>query len=183
MGPFPLHLTTLPSRPDRFGSQWGSCRLNSKTGSSLIPSAPSSSQRKNASSPNGMMRSLPPCLKQPPGAAETLALLVEHLPTRFPEMYKRSGDRIDNLTTGQRWRFITPPLHPLDLAGRLVQEDLCLMQRQAHTQVYHLVGASLCFRRAGAWQTKSASPSIRFMRRFPAMQNSSPPPWTSFLIG
>ena len=78
-----------------------------------------------------------------PGAAEALALLVEHLPSRFPELYRRSGNRLDNLATGQRWELHTTPLHPLDLAGRLVQEDLCLMQRQA--QVYHLVGASLCF--------------------------------------
>ena len=86
-----------------------------------------------------------------PGSAEVLALLVEHLPTRFPEMYKRSGrsgrsgDRIENLATGQQWEIHTTSLHPLDLAGRLVQEDMCLMQWQAHTQVYHLVGASLCF--------------------------------------
>ena len=78
-----------------------------------------------------------------PGAAEALALLVEHLPSRFPELYRRSGNRLDNLATGQRWELHDTPLHPLDLAGRLVQEDLCLMQRQA--QVYHLVGASLCF--------------------------------------
>lgn len=80
-----------------------------------------------------------------PGSAEALALLVEHLPIRFPELYKRSGNQLDNLATGQRWEIHDTPLHPLDLAGRLVQEDLCLMQRQAHTQVYHLVGASLCF--------------------------------------
>ena len=80
-----------------------------------------------------------------PGAAETLALLVEHLPSRFPELYKRSRERFDNLATGQQWQIHNTPLHPLDLAGRLIQEDLCLMQRQAHTQVYHLVGASLCF--------------------------------------
>ena len=79
------------------------------------------------------------------GSAETLDLLVEHLPSRFSALYKRSGDLLDNLATGQRWEMHTTPLHPLDLAGRLIQEDLCLMQRQAHTQVYHLVGASLCF--------------------------------------
>ena len=80
-----------------------------------------------------------------PGSAEALALLVEHLPSRFPELYRRNGDRLDNLATGQRWVIHDTPLHPLDLAGRLVQEDLCLMQWQAHTQVYHLVGASVCF--------------------------------------
>ncbi len=80
-----------------------------------------------------------------PGAAETLALLVEHLPSRFPELYRRSGEQLDTLATGQQWEVHNTPLHPLDLAGRLIQEDLCLMQWQAHTQVYHLVGASLCF--------------------------------------
>ena len=80
-----------------------------------------------------------------PGAAETLALLVEYLPSRFPELYRRSGDQLDNLATGQQWEIDNTPLHPLDLAGRLIQEDLCLMQWRAHTQVYHLVGASLCF--------------------------------------
>ena len=79
------------------------------------------------------------------GSAETLALLVEHLPARFPRLYRRSGAKLENLVTGQRWDVRDSALHPLDLAGRLVQEDLCLMQRQPDTEVYHLVGASLCF--------------------------------------
>ena len=78
-------------------------------------------------------------------AAEVLALLVAHLPTRFPQLYKSSGGRIENLATGQQWGVPTTAVHPLDLAGRLVQEDLCLMQWRADTRVYHLVGASLCF--------------------------------------
>ena len=80
-----------------------------------------------------------------PGSQETLALLIEHLPNRFPDIYKRSGDHIENMATGQRWNIRTTALHPLDLAGRLTQEDLCLMQWRADTAVYHLVGASLCF--------------------------------------
>ena len=79
------------------------------------------------------------------GSAETLALLVEHLPTRFPQLYRRSGAEMENLVTGQRWDVTNDDLHPLDLAGRLVQEDLCLMQRRPDTGKYHLVGASLCF--------------------------------------
>ena len=39
-------------------------------------------------------------------------------------------------------------LHPLDAAGRLVQEDLCLLRRTASGAV--LVGGSLCF--ASAWR-------------------------------
>lgn len=79
------------------------------------------------------------------GSAETLALLAEHLPARFPQLYRRSGATLENLVTGQRWDVRNNDLHPLDLAGRLVQEDLCLMQRQPDTGKYHLVGASLCF--------------------------------------
>ena len=79
------------------------------------------------------------------GSAETLALLTDHLPARFPQLYQRSGAKLENLVTGQQWDVTNNPLHPLDLAGRLVQEDLCLMQRQPDTGAYHLVGASLCF--------------------------------------
>jgi len=36
-----------------------------------------------------------------------------------------------------------PPRHPLDTAGRLVQEDLCLLQRGS--SAWQLVAATLCF--------------------------------------
>lgn len=79
------------------------------------------------------------------GSAETLALLVEHLPKRFPRLYRRRAATLHSLVTGQRWDIHNDARHPLDRAGRLVQEDLCLMQRCADTRVYHLVAASLCF--------------------------------------
>jgi hypothetical protein len=79
------------------------------------------------------------------GSAEVLALLADHLPRRFPTLYSRAGERLENLVTGQRWNLAGCTLHPLDLAGRLVQEDLCLMQQQEGTELYHLVGASVCF--------------------------------------
>jgi hypothetical protein len=79
------------------------------------------------------------------GSAEVLALLVDHLPHRFPTLYRRVHEQLENLVTGQCWNLVENTLHPLDLAGRLVQEDLCLMQRQEGTEIYHLVGASVCF--------------------------------------
>jgi len=79
------------------------------------------------------------------GSAEVLALLVDHLPRHFPTLYRRTGERLENLVTGQCWSLTESALHPLDLAGRLVQEDLCLMQRQEGTETYCLVGASVCF--------------------------------------
>jgi hypothetical protein len=79
------------------------------------------------------------------GSAEVLELLTAHLPARFPALYRRAGKRFDNLITGQSWRLTDLALHPLDLAGRLVQEDLCLMQRDQCSGIYRLVGASVCF--------------------------------------
>ena len=79
------------------------------------------------------------------GSQETLDLLVEHLPTYFPHVYQRDAESITNHATGERWPLTDPSRHPLDLAGRLVQEDLCLMQRDPDHGIYRLVAASLCF--------------------------------------
>ncbi len=82
------------------------------------------------------------------GARETLALLVDHVTAHFPQFYQRDGSLLHNRITGERWDWEdsnVDALHPLDLAGRLVQEDLCLMRRDESTARYHLVAASLCF--------------------------------------
>ena len=79
------------------------------------------------------------------GATEVLALLAEYLPTRFPSLYRREEHVFHVLATQQTWDLNQTTLHPLDLAGRLVQEDLCLMQQDADSGLYRLVGASVCF--------------------------------------
>jgi len=79
------------------------------------------------------------------GSTEVLEVLADHLPARFPTLYRREGDTLCNLLTQQRWNLSQQVLHPLDLAGRLVQEDLCLMQHDPASNMYRLVGASLCF--------------------------------------
>lgn len=79
------------------------------------------------------------------GSQETLRLLLDHLTTYFPAIYQRDADTLTNQATSERWALTTGALHPLDLAGRLVQEDLCLMQRDASSGIYRLVAASLCF--------------------------------------
>ncbi len=80
-----------------------------------------------------------------PGSREVLALLADHLPTRFPELYERDDDDLIYLPTDQRWSLDDNTLHPLDLAARLVQEDLCLMRRDPDDDVYRLIAASVCF--------------------------------------
>ncbi|HEX6841494.1 MAG TPA: DUF3445 domain-containing protein, partial [Stellaceae bacterium] len=76
-------------------------------------------------------------------ASELLALLAAHLPQHHAQIYRRDGDVLANLATGERWDVARPVLHPLDLAGRLVQEDLCLLLKGSG-DVYRLVAASLC---------------------------------------
>jgi hypothetical protein len=75
-------------------------------------------------------------------SAELLHLLAEHLPRHYPASYQLADDRLLDRTTGETWDLAAPTLHPLDLAGRLVAEDLCLVQ--ASDDSYRLVAASLC---------------------------------------
>jgi hypothetical protein len=77
------------------------------------------------------------------GSHELLALLLDHLVARFPERYRRADGRIDNLVTDETFALADWADAPLALAGRLVQEDLCLMQRGP--EGYRLVAAALCF--------------------------------------
>jgi hypothetical protein len=77
------------------------------------------------------------------GQEELLELLLDHLPRRFPEHYRRHEGRIENRATGERFEIEAWAGRPLELAGRLVQEDLCLMQRGEAG--YRLVAAVLCF--------------------------------------
>lgn len=76
------------------------------------------------------------------GAEETLELLVGYLPERFPDIYGRCPQGVVD-----KQRDIVVPLDsgdPLEVAGRLVQEDLCVMRRDS-AGAWVLVAASLCF--------------------------------------
>lgn len=79
------------------------------------------------------------------GSAELLVMLADYLPLRFPTLYRRVGDRLEHRLAGRSWHVTDHGMHPLDVAGRLVQEDLCLMHQAQGTETYRLVGASLCF--------------------------------------
>jgi len=80
-----------------------------------------------------------------PGSQETLELLVSHLLTHYPQIYEQKELDFINKVTGESWNLAHSRLHPLELAGRLVQEDLCLMGRDRATGEYRLTGACLCF--------------------------------------
>lgn len=75
-------------------------------------------------------------------ATELLAVLANHLPRYHGDIFNREGKLLLNRTTGESWDVTSPALHPLDLCGRLVQEDVCLML--PHGDRYTLAGATLC---------------------------------------
>ncbi|MBN8892740.1 MAG: DUF3445 domain-containing protein [Rhodospirillales bacterium] len=75
--------------------------------------------------------------------AEVLALLGELLPRRFSDWFARDGVMLHNYITGETWNLAEPPRDPLEVAGRLVQEDLCLLQPGPEGPV--LTAAVLCF--------------------------------------
>jgi dimethylamine monooxygenase subunit A len=75
------------------------------------------------------------------GQREVVGLLLDHLPARFPEIYRRTDGAIENLPTGERFRI--DGFERIELAGRLVQEDFCLMS--AAENGYRLVAGVLCF--------------------------------------
>lgn len=75
-------------------------------------------------------------------ANELLDILGAHLPRHHPEIFRREGDRLMNALTGDAWDLGDLALHPLDCAGRLVQEDFCILH--ATGGPYELIGATLC---------------------------------------
>lgn len=74
--------------------------------------------------------------------AEVLGLLADHLPARFPEIYRRDGESIEIVPARRRVRLDGPEA-PLLTAARLVQEDLLLMRRGETG--WRLAAAALCF--------------------------------------
>jgi hypothetical protein len=74
---------------------------------------------------------------------EVLSLVVDHLPARFPETYRRAGDTMHVGSEGRMVDLAKPGEAPLKIAARLVQEDLVLMRRDERG--WRLAAASLSF--------------------------------------
>jgi dimethylamine monooxygenase subunit A len=73
--------------------------------------------------------------------AEALEMIVAALTTHHPCWFSRDGAVVRNQLTGEV--FQVGVIDPLELAGRLVQEDLCLIQNGADGPVF--TAAVLCF--------------------------------------
>lgn len=72
---------------------------------------------------------------------ELLALLIDHLLDRYPQIYRRDGEMV--LVNGARRLSLAGSAGPLLTAARLVADDLVLMRRS--TEGWRLAAASLCF--------------------------------------
>ena len=73
---------------------------------------------------------------------ETLRRIAGLLPARFPGWFSRDGNHLHNHLTTETWNLASPPCDPLELAGRMVQEDLCLLDLSTGVPV--LAAAILC---------------------------------------
>lgn len=72
--------------------------------------------------------------------AEALEMIVAALTLCHPAWFSRDGSAVRNHLTGESWA--AGSMDPLELAGRLVQEDLCLIQGSDDGPVF--TAAVLC---------------------------------------
>ncbi len=78
--------------------------------------------------------------------AEAADAVIDHLAARFADTWRRAADATVSVTAPGHARTFRPADfadRPLDLAGRIVQDDLVLMRRGP--QGWRLAAASLCF--------------------------------------
>lgn len=74
---------------------------------------------------------------------ETLALLLDYLPRTYPDIYKVSDDEVTIAPAGLAYNISDYTHAPLELACRLVQDDLVVM-RKSETG-YRIAAAAVCF--------------------------------------
>lgn len=75
--------------------------------------------------------------------AEALSEIAASLATHRPQWFAQDGPWLHNRLTGETWDRRSPIYDPLELAGRLVQEDLCVVQASDAGPL--LTAAVLCF--------------------------------------
>lgn len=78
-----------------------------------------------------------------PACAEALTCIAAHLRRIHPGWFQGDAGRLINALTHEDWTLTPWPCDPLELAGRLVQEDLCIVQPGDNGP--RLTAAVLCF--------------------------------------
>ena len=97
--------------------------------------------------------------------AETLRQLVANLTDHAPQWFACIGDTLHNRLTGEAWDLAAPACDPLELAGRLVQEDLCIIQNTEEGPVFS--AAVLCFPSRWRLHEKLGKPLVLVHERVP----------------
>lgn len=79
------------------------------------------------------------------GAVELLEEFCDYLPQRYPSMFRKTDVGMDNIVTGEKFNIVERPLveDPMQMAARMVQDDLALMYEGKDGQYYLLAGAIL----------------------------------------
>jgi hypothetical protein len=75
---------------------------------------------------------------------EALEMVAAYLTACHPEAFSRQGTTLRNHLTGDEWDLEAPERDPLEVAGLLVQEDLCIIQINEAGQPL-FAAAVLCF--------------------------------------
>jgi hypothetical protein len=73
--------------------------------------------------------------------AEALTMVASHLTEHYPDWFSATASVVSNGLTGETWN--RHQIDPLELAGRLVQEDLCIVQTMSESPVF--TAGVLCF--------------------------------------
>jgi hypothetical protein len=89
------------------------------------------------------------CPEAQAASTEVLELVLAFLEKQHPERFQQIQED-KSLAPGQTtFEMAVRAQHPLELAGRLVQEDLCVMQALPEdaedSREYRLTAAALCF--------------------------------------
>ena len=69
----------------------------------------------------------------------------DYLPQRYPSLFLKTPVGMDNLLTGESFNIIQRPIaeDPMQMAARMVQDDLAIMFEKADGQYYLLAGSIL----------------------------------------
>ena len=86
-----------------------------------------------------------------PAAIELLEELTTYLPARYPSLFRRTPQGIDNLYSGESFDIVSRPLpeDPIATCARLIQDDLALMIERPDGQ-YHLLSGAIVL--PGFWR-------------------------------
>jgi hypothetical protein len=130
------------------------------------------------------------------GQAEVLAMLLEHLSVYYPNFFRISrgatapsveggvapDTRVENLINGETWRVGDFDAAPLDLAGRLIQEDLCLMSPDGKG-TYVLSAGSVCFPLRWELADKFGLPMAGIHHAVPGYDEKLAAPSDRYMVG